>query len=156
MTPRQKELVRHSLLKVLPMADLAAELFYERLFALDPTLRRLFTHDMKAQGRKLMRALTVAVNAIDRPEELMPLLHGLGARHADYGVRGVDYDTVGSALLWTLERGIGPAFDAETRAAWAALYALVASLMKEGARQHKHDIAGRAGASHEYSPEKPL
>ena len=58
MTPEQKTLVQNSFEQVLPIADVAAELFYGRLFELDPSLRHLFRGDMKAQGRALMAPYT--------------------------------------------------------------------------------------------------
>ena len=42
MTPEQTMLVKSSWEKVLPISDKAAELFYGRLFELDPELKSLF------------------------------------------------------------------------------------------------------------------
>jgi hemoglobin-like flavoprotein len=42
MNPRQKELVQSSFAKVAPIADQAADLFYNRLFEIDPSLRPMF------------------------------------------------------------------------------------------------------------------
>ncbi len=88
----------------MPIADAAATLFYGRLFDLDPKLETLFKGDMVEQGRKLMQMLGVAVNSLDRLEQVLPAVNALGARHARYGVREKDYDTVGRALIWTLKR----------------------------------------------------
>ena len=129
----QKELVQTSFEQVRPIADAAAALFYNRLFELDPTLRPLFKGDMKEQGRKLMDMITLAVKGLDRPEALLPALAALGRRHAGYGVKEQDYETVGEALLWTLEQGLGQGFTPEIREAWATLYRLVADTMR-GAR----------------------
>jgi hemoglobin-like flavoprotein len=129
----QKALVQTSFAQVRPIADAAAALFYTRLFELDPTLRPLFKGDMKEQGRKLMDMLTLAVKGLDRPEALLPALTALGRRHAGYGVNKHDYETVGEALLWTLEQGLGPSFTPDIREAWAALYRLVADTMREAA-----------------------
>ena len=108
---------------------MAAALFYRRLFELDPTLRPLFKGDLKEQGRKLMDMLRMAVKGLDRPEALLPALAALGRRHAGYGVNERDYETVGEALIWTLEQGLGPSFTPEIREAWTALYKLVADTM---------------------------
>src|SRR6476619_5073624 len=106
MTLTEKNLVQQSFAQVAPIADVAAELFYGRLFELDPSLKPMFRSDMKDQGRKLMQMLAVVVKGLDRLEEILPAVHQLGRRHADYGVRDEDYDTVGAALLWTLEKGL--------------------------------------------------
>src|SRR5215475_8639333 len=128
----QKTLVQTSFAQVLPIAEAAAALFYRRLCELDPTLRPLFKGDLKEQGRKLMDMLTLAVKGLDRPEALLPALTALGRRHAGYGVNKHDYETVGEALLWTLEQGLGPSFTPDVREAWAALYRLVADTMRIG------------------------
>ena len=133
MTPEQIALVRASFAQVLPIADAAAALFYDRLFALDPSLRPLFRGDLAAQGRALMGLLRVAVHGLDRLDQLVPAVQALGRRHAGYGVKDEHYATVASALLWTLEQGLGAAFTPATRAAWAAAYTLLATVMQEAA-----------------------
>lgn len=135
MTPQQIQLVRDSFAAVAPIADQAGGLFYGRLFEIAPTLRPLFKGDIAAQGRKLMATIGLAVGSLDRLSELVPVLQDLGCRHAGYGVKEDDYDTVAEALLWTLERGIGQAFTPPVKAAWAAAYTLLADTMKQAARQ---------------------
>lgn len=133
MTPEQKQLVQTSFQKVLPIADTAAALFYDRLFELDPDLRRLFRGDMKEQGRKLMQMIAFAVKSLNRLDELVPLVESLGARHTAYGVKDAHYETVGAALLWTLEKGLGDSFTKEVKDAWTAVYTLLAETMKSAA-----------------------
>jgi hemoglobin-like flavoprotein len=133
MTGEQITLVRDSFEKVLPIADAAAALFYGRLFDLDPSLERLFKGDIMEQGRKLMQMLSAAVRGLDRLDQLLPVLHSLGARHVGYGVRDEHYKTVGSALTWTLRKGLGDDFKPEVEAAWAETYATLAGAMKAGA-----------------------
>jgi hemoglobin-like flavoprotein len=130
MTPRQVEAIRASWTQVEPIQDLAATLFYDRLFELDPTLRRLFRRtDMAAQKKVLMQTLTVVVRSLDRLETLVPAIQALGRRHAGYGVRASHYDTVGAALLWTLGQGLGEGFTPELHDAWAEAYGVLATVM---------------------------
>jgi len=135
MTPEQKKLVQQSFAKVLPIKEQAAELFYGRLFELDPSLRPMFKGDMKRQGAMLMSVLAMAVNGLDRLHAIVPAVEALGRRHVGYGVRDEHYETVGAALLWTLEKGLGTAFTPETRAAWEACYGLLAGVMKDAAAE---------------------
>jgi hemoglobin-like flavoprotein len=135
MTENDRQLVRNSWAKVMPISNKAAELFYNRLFELDPSLRPLFTSDVTEQGRKLMRMITTAVNGLDRLDEIIPAVRALGKRHSGYGVTDDHYDTVAAALLWTLEHGLGDAFTADTRNAWSKTYTLLATTMKEAAAQ---------------------
>ncbi|HEY8994227.1 MAG TPA: globin family protein [Lacunisphaera sp.] len=134
MTPRQKELVQTTWAQVVPIADKAAGLFYGRLFELDPSLRPLFTSDIKEQGKKLMNMITVAVRGLDDLETLVPAVQSLGKRHAGYGVKDEHYTTVANALLWTLEKGLGNAWNAEIKDAWVSVYTILANTMKEASR----------------------
>ena len=135
LTAAQKTLVQTSFATIVPIADDAAALFYQRLFELDPSLQAMFRGSMIEQRKKLMQMLTAAVKGLDRLEQLVPVLQDLGRRHAAYGVAEAHYDTVGAALLWTLEMGLGAAFTAETREAWTAVYGLLATTMKDAARE---------------------
>ena len=135
LTMAQKTLVQDSFATIAPIADDAAALFYRRLFELDPSLERMFRGDMSEQRKKLMQMLTAAVKGLDRLDQLVPVVEDLGRRHARYGVADAHYDTVGSALLWTLEKGLGNAFTAEVKEAWAVVYGLLATTMKEAARE---------------------
>lgn len=135
MNDTQKMLVRASFEKVLPIADTAAALFYARLFELDPALKRLFKGDMHEQGRKLMSAIQLVVAGLDRLDHIVPAVQHLGRRHADYGVKPEHYQTVATALLWTLEQGLGEAFTPETKEAWIAAYTLLAETMQAAAAE---------------------
>ena len=134
MTGEQIDLVRTSFVKIAPIAEKAAALFYAKLFDLNPKLRQLFKGDVYEQGKKLMQVIAYAVENLDRLDEIVPQVRALGARHAGYGVSDRDYETVGAALLWTLEKALGKDFTAPTRAAWTAVYDLLAETMKEGSR----------------------
>ena len=149
MTPRQIVLVRESWQGVRPISDRAAELFYERLFQLDPGLRSMFRGDMATQGRKLMVMIDTVVGRLDRLGELVPAVQALGQRHAGYGVRDEHYAIVGTALLDTLRVGLGDAFDAETRDAWAVAYGTLVGVMQEGAAGHRGGIAPCDGVAEE-------
>ncbi len=140
MDDRTKSLVIESWAKLVPISEQAAELFYGRLFELDPNLRFLFRAPIPAQGRLLMKALDGAVAGLSELESLVPVLRDLGKRHAPYGVEEADYDTVGAAFLWTLERGLGDAWSDEVSSAWAEVYGVMAGVMK--AAQAEVDLEG--------------
>ncbi|TWO71032.1 hemin receptor [Caenimonas sedimenti] len=135
MTPRQIKLVQASFAQVRPIAATAAELFYNRLFSLDPALRPMFKGDIARQGQMLMSMIGAAVLGLGNLERLAPVVRDLGARHAGYGVRTEHYATVGAALLWTLEQGLGPQFTDEVREAWTAAYGLLSDVMQLGAME---------------------
>lgn len=129
MTPRQIALVRQSWVKVQPIADDAAKLFYDRLFETQPELRALFRGDLREQGRKLMGMLSVVVHGLEKVDTLASLQE-LGVRHLRYGARPEHFKAVGEALLWTLEKGLGAGFTQEVKEAWLAVYGRVAARMQ--------------------------
>ena len=135
LTPEQVTLVRESWAQVVPIADTAAELFYGKLFELDPALKPMFKGDMKEQGQKLTRMIGIAVDGLDKLDEIVPAVQDLGVRHLDYGVKNSHYDTVGEALLWTLGQGLGDAFTTDVMSAWTEVYTLLAGTMKDAARE---------------------
>ena len=128
-------LVQESFEKVKPIAPQAAEIFYSKLFELDPNLKPLFPTDKKGamveQGNKLMTMLAAAVAGLSNLDALVPVLKGLGQRHVEYKVEPSHYDTVGAALLGTLEIGLGDEFTTEVKTAWADVYGIMSSVMIE-------------------------
>jgi len=130
LTLRHIALVQGSWRRVLPIQDLAAEIFYRRLFELDRSLERLFHGDMPRQGQKLMTMLATVVTQLDRFDDVVPEVERLGRAHVGYGVEDGHYDTVGRALLDTLRAGLGDAFDLETEQAWALTYRTLAGVMR--------------------------
>jgi hemoglobin-like flavoprotein len=133
MTPEEKKLVQESFTKVAPIAEQAAALFYQNLFAMDPALKPLFKGDMAEQGKKLMKMIATAVNGLDRLDAIVPAVQDLARRHVAYGVKPQHYDTVGAALLQTLEQGLGAAFTPAVKQAWTTVYVLLATTMKDAA-----------------------
>ena len=130
MTPDQKELVIRSWAQVKVIGEQAAELFYKKLFELDPSLKRLFHSDMADQGKRLIVMIDAAINKLDDIPALIPVLEQLGKRHHEYGVKNTDYETVASALIWTLAQGLGDAFTKDVKKAWVIVYSLIAQTMK--------------------------
>jgi hemoglobin-like flavoprotein len=135
LTAHDIALVRASFARVVPIADTAADIFYDRLFTVAPRLRQMFPADLRAQKRKLMQMIASAVDGLDNLDALVPAVKALGARHAVYGVTASHYGTVGAALIWTLERGLGEAFTPDVRSAWAKVYGLIAATMQAGAAE---------------------
>jgi hemoglobin-like flavoprotein len=136
MTPAQKKLVQSTWSKVVPIADTAAKMFYDRLFEIDPSTRPMFRGtDLAEQRRKLLQVLSAAIAGLDDLEGLLPVVQTLGRKHAAYDVKDAHYDSVGAALLWTLEQGLGAAWDAETAAAWTEVYGMVAGVMRRAQKE---------------------
>jgi hemoglobin-like flavoprotein len=138
MAPEHVRIVQATWVKVLPIKETAAQLFYERLFEMDPSLRALFRGDMREQGEKLMQLIDAAVNGLSQLERIVTAIQELGRRHVDYGVKDHHYDTVGAALLWTLHKSLGAEFTPAARNAWATVYGVLAATMQEAAATAHH------------------
>lgn len=135
MTPEQISLVQTTWAKVEPSADEVAGIFYARLFEIAPEVKPMFTTDIAEQGKKLMQMISVAVNGLPKLDTIVPAVQQLGVRHIDYGVEPAHYDSVGAALLWTLEQGLGDDFTPEVKEAWTETYVTLATVMKDAAAQ---------------------
>ena len=133
MDEAQKTLVRATFARIAPIADQAGAMLYQKMFALDPDLRRLFKIDIPTQGAKLMAVFATAIANLDRLDEIMPTVRELGRRHVAFGVKDADYDTGGVALVQTLEAGLGDAFTPAVRDAWTACYQAIVGEMKAAA-----------------------
>nr|ART38592.1 G386 [uncultured bacterium] len=133
MTPEQVTMVQTSFKKVVPIADTAADLFYDRLFTIAPEVRSMFPDDIKDQKKKLIAMLATAVTNLHQVETILPAVESLGKRHVAYGVTADHYEPVGAALLWTLEQGLGPDFTPSVKAAWTEAYVTLAGAMKGAA-----------------------
>jgi hemoglobin-like flavoprotein len=131
MTPEQIALVQQSWKKIVPFKDMAAVLFYGRLFELNPSLKPLFGKPMDLQGRKLMAMIGTAVGCLGRMHELSPGVDGIGQRHAVYCLKDEHYETVAQAFLWTLEQTLDTDFTLEVREAWTVAYTTLANVMKD-------------------------
>jgi hemoglobin-like flavoprotein len=136
VTPDQIAAIQESFAKVVPISEQAAMLFYGRLFKIAPAIRPLFRGDMVEQGRKLMATLSVVVTGLANLESLLPAASALAKRHVGYGVKAADYQPVGAALLWTLERGLGEQWTPQLAAAWTEAYTVLANFMISEAWPH--------------------
>ena len=132
MDQKTINLVQESFKKVKPIASTAAEIFYTKLFELDPKLKKLFPSNQQAmasQGNKLMTMIGAAVAGLNDLDALVHILENLGKKHIEYKVEASHYDTVGTALLDTLQTGLGDSFTKEVKEAWTTVYSTISSVM---------------------------
>jgi hemoglobin-like flavoprotein len=129
MTPEQAKLVQQSFSRIVPIADKAAVIFYDRLFEIAPQVRSLFPSDMEEQRGKLMATLTAVVGGLGNLPSILPTASALARRHVSYGARAEHYPVVGAALLWTLEKGLGEGWTPDVADAWKAAYATLSGFM---------------------------
>ena len=129
MTPDQAKLVQDSFAKVVPISETAAVLFYDRLFEIAPAVKAMFPADMTEQRRKLMMMLAAVVKGLGDLPSILPAASALATRHVGYGAKAEHYPVVGSALLWTLEKGLGDGWTPDVAAAWTTAYGTLSGYM---------------------------
>jgi nitric oxide dioxygenase len=143
ITKAQIALVQSSFREILPIAEAAGLLFYERVFTLAPGTRSMFDDDIGPQAKRTMGALQTAVDGLGDLDVVGPFLVRLGARHVRYGVRTEHFDVVATALLWTLEQGLGERFTPAVRDAWLAAWGVIAGAMREGMRRAEAELVSQ-------------
>jgi len=129
LTAEQKRLIRLSFSRVEPALDLVAQLFFLKLFRLDPSVRKKFSGPIEVQARKFAAGAKLAMISLGHEDGLAPTLKLLGARHRQIGIRSRHYRTMSRALVWTLERSLEKNFDRDTKDAWNTLLAYFTKVM---------------------------
>ncbi len=129
LTAAQKRLIRESFLKVAPALDLVGQLFFLKLFRLDPAFRARFGNDPEKQGRKFMAAVKLGIIALNHDDGLAPIIKLLGVRQRQAGMKVRDYRTMAKAMIWTLERSLEKKFTAKTKDAWSVLLTQVTRIL---------------------------
>jgi hemoglobin-like flavoprotein len=134
MNPQAERIIRESWATLVPIRAQAAELFYGRLFEIDPSAKSLFDgKPMYVQHEKFLQTIDTLVQMLDYPSQIIEDLQALSKRHVGYGVLIPHYEPVGAALLWALEQGLGDQWNAEVQRAWTELYLFIAGVMTRAA-----------------------
>lgn len=150
MTPKQKMLLQLSYTQISSSSDEVAERFHRRLLRLDPALRR---SDLKTEGRQLIQLIGLAVRSFDQPERTATAARELGREYARRGLTESHFDTMGEALLWTLEETLGEdGLDRDERTAWIRVYQSLTEWMKEGSQEAGADDGDADEVAQEAKP----
>ena len=129
MTPATIALVQDSFAKVEPIAAVAGQAFYSRLFEIAPEVRPMFAGDMTEQASKLMTTLGLVVKGLTNLDAIVPVAENLARAHVDFGVTKEQYAPVGAALIDTLQGRLGDDFTPEVKAAWLDAYTTLSTVM---------------------------
>ena len=128
LTDEDKALIRDSWRLLVPIADTVADLFFQRLFELEPVLRGVARGELAAHKRALVSLLNYVVRSLDwksdawrdetrHEDDLFLVLLALGRRAKELGpLADASTEAVGAALLWALDYALGKKFDAACRA----------------------------------------
>jgi hemoglobin-like flavoprotein len=131
MTRKNIELVQASWAIVAKMdMETVGGLFYNRLFELIPEVKPMFSRTpIPEQSKKLLTMLSYVIAKLNKPEHIMDEVTTLAKRHTTYGVTDVHYSAVGTALIWTLEKGLGERWNEDLKFAWLEIYLTLAEAM---------------------------
>ncbi len=131
MTSHQIILIKKSWALVAQIdKETVGTLFYNRLFEIMPQVKPMFSRTtVPEQSKKLLTMLSYIINKLDKLDDILDEVKKLAQRHVHYGVKDEHYTAVGSALLWTLEAGLGDNWTRELETAWIACYTLLSGAM---------------------------
>lgn len=132
MNPKQVVAVKSSYEHLRGKHAQFADLFYDRLFEIDPDTRALFPDDMEAQKKILLQTMDAVVDCLDDMDGLTPVVAQLGQRHHGYGVKAWHYSSAGAAWYWALDQTLGESFTMETKLAWTTAFCALTKIMIEG------------------------
>lgn len=115
-------LVQQSFALLEPALEPLMDLFFARLFQMEPSLRNLFPNDLSHHKRIFCRTLALIICEMEELAQLDTRVEELGKLYIALGLDAGAYDTLGAALVWTVEIGLGEAFTLEMRTAWSLFY----------------------------------
>jgi hemoglobin-like flavoprotein len=134
MTADDIQLVQESWRKVEPVKEIAAALFYTRLFELDPPLRSVCGDDLKASYQRFTQVICATVRGLARVDMLLPAVREFGIRHPLPGEAEQHHANVAAALLWMLDKALRRDFTPEVKAAWIKAYGVLSQTVREANR----------------------
>jgi hemoglobin-like flavoprotein len=134
MTSEEILLVQQSWLQARPMKQAIAEVFFYRLFDVDPEMRKFFDHDLAKPRARLLQMISASVRGLDRLDAMLPVMRLLGMRHRLQGVRDEHYASVAAAWLWTLQKALRAEFTPAVKAAWIKTYGVLSQPLREAAQ----------------------
>lgn len=145
MNSQQIALVRQTCTEVAPIADSTAEIFYQKLFQLSPSMRSVFAPGLRERGRQLMETVEAATQIMDHRKAMTSAFAELGSRQMALAAGNNRYEAVGAALILAFRQGLGPSFTPEARQAWIALFDYIDETMKaDGNRPTEPSFAAAA------------
>lgn len=136
MTPQQIQAVKDSWKQVAKLdAAIVGQLFYARLFEVNPELKSLFRTSQPEQSKKLMAMIGYIISRLDRLDDLEEDIQRMALRHVHYGVKEKHYNIVGAALLWTLKKSVGEGWNASLEEAWTKCYVTLSAAMIDASQE---------------------
>lgn len=135
MTPERRQLLLRSWATLDTRGSDLADIFYRHLFALDPSTEQMFARTAMAEQREKFMGMMRAIVGLEDDSGLVSSTAALARRHVGYGVRDKDYDTVGEAVMRTLEDGLGTTLTPELRGIWNEWLVVLTTLMRRAAER---------------------
>jgi hemoglobin-like flavoprotein len=130
MTEDDIAMVQQSWHTIEPVKRITAELFYVKLFELDPTLRLLFSDDLQLRAQRFIQLMDATVRGLGRADVLMPAIRELGIRHPRFGESDLHHGNIATALFWTLQKGLRDDFTPQVQSAWIKTYGVLSQTLR--------------------------
>jgi hemoglobin-like flavoprotein len=136
MTQNQIVLVKSTWSQVAAMDPVVVgEIFYNRLFEIAPHVKPMFRNPMPEQSKKLIAMINYVISKLNNLDDIINEVAKLAQRHVSYGVEPLHYISVGQALLWTLEKGLGGNWNGEVEQSWRICYEVLSDAMINASEQ---------------------
>ena len=128
MESELKESSYGNFIQAIPISDIAAELFFSRLFGIDPGLRRQFEGDLLGRRRAFEWMIGAAVKGMPNLRPLIQALEAMAAPRSAESSVNRDCETLSDAFVSSLGKTLGPRFTVEMRKGWLAVFELLHAL----------------------------
>lgn len=133
LSEEETKIVQESYAGLYDQSDHFSVKFYNNLFEIAPTTRKLFGTDISSQGRKFMEVLSIIVLDLADEELIIPFIQAMGRRHVGYGAKPEHYQIVGNAFIKTLDQAFEGEWSNQEKTLWIKLYTHIAEIMIEAA-----------------------
>lgn len=133
-----KEALISSFKVLAPQGEELTRRFYASLFERFPQVKPLFKGtSIKEQEKKLLAALKIVVESLNKPAVLKKTLTELGQRHQSYGALPEHYGAVAETLLDVMQDMAGELWTQDVAEAWQQALNTVAQIMIEAYGEHE-------------------
>lgn len=103
--------------------------FFDRLFDVHPLAKPLFSGGMQAQGKAIVKMVSMILNTFKNPEKFEKMVKEVASSHCRMGVKAAEFAIVGDVLFYSLKRCLGEEYTTEVEDAWKKIYSAMLQLI---------------------------
>lgn len=130
ITESQKKILDEQFRLINSEGIVFATLFYARLFERNPELQIMFRSKMSEQYAKFIGMLSLIIQGMNNPIEIMPIVLEMGESHKHYGVLPHHWYIVQEVFISVADEKLPEHCDDETRSAWRTAFGFMSEIME--------------------------